>query len=409
MFTQVSYGKSINWLMFLIPALLLTTNNVSIVFIALSIFISIFYLYKNWDTLRFNKFDLIVTLCMSFYFLGAIPITIYDGTTARYFQGGIRLLLCLPIYFALKTYLWSHKLSFKKYLELGVITGSIGAFGLAYYQHFILKMPRVDGFLFSINFGYLACALSFLAFTFSFQSRLKIPLLLSSLLCTLAVVFTYTRGAIFAIPLLLVFIVILNFKKTKKRYIVIGGLSLSLAILAFYNSSSSFKSRMDYTTHELALIASGKVGESTSSGYRLQYWYGAFEAFKASPFIGLPYSQREELNHKLFLEGKISKGASTITRGHAHSQYFEMLAGNGLLGVISLLTIFALPIIIFSLHYLKCNSHWALSAAVFVSGFAIYGLTEVPLTANLIGSFYGFMLAVFFAIVASEKQSGVIS
>ncbi|KLN65572.1 O-antigen ligase family protein [Vibrio sp. VPAP30] len=405
MFTQLSYGKSINWIMFLVPALLLTTKNVSIAFIALSILISIVYLYKNWDRLTFSKFDLVVTLCMSFYFLGAIPITVYDGTTARYFQGGIRLLLCLPLYFALRTYRLQGDLQFRRSLELGVLVGSIGTFILACYQYLILGMPRVDGFLFSINFGYLACALSFLGLTLSFKSKLKTLLLIGSALSSIAVIFTFTRGAIFTIPILLVILALFNLKQIKKRYIMGGIVAFFLVVFTLYKASTDFKNRIDYTSHELALIYSGQVGESTSSGYRLQYWQGAIEAFKASPVIGLPYKQREEINHQLFLEGTISKGASTITRGHAHNQYFEMLATNGLLGLFSIFGVFIIPFIIFSSHYFKIKSNWSLSAAIFVCGFAIFGLTEVPLTANLIGSFYGFMLAVFFAIIASEKRN----
>lgn len=396
------------WILLFVPAFLLTTNNLSILFIVASIMLSLGYIMKNKNTLTFSRYDLIFFICLSSYFIGSIPITIFDGSTARYFQGGVRLLLCIPVYYALRNHLESNRNKFTPYVEYGLVIGTLGTFIVASYQYFILDMARVDGFLFSINFGYLACALAFLALTFSCKSKIRWPLLLGSALCTSSVIFTYTRGAIVAIPILIVIIALLNIKTLKKRYIFSGFLTFLIIITSLYNYSEKFKQRADYTLYELSMIASGDLSKSKSSGYRLQYWYGAIEAFKASPLIGLPYNQREELNHQLFIQGKISQGASEITRGHAHNQYLEMLATNGILGLISIFFILVIPLFIFGYHYLKFKSPWSLSATVFVSGFAIYGLTEVPLTANLIGSFYGFMLAVFFAIVAVEKQNKTV-
>ncbi|KGY11292.1 ligase [Vibrio tubiashii] len=404
MLSHKYYEIFTRWILLFVLSFLLTTNNFSVFFIILFVLLSVAYLYTNRHICTFSKFDLAITFCLSIYFIGAIPIAIYDGTTARYFQGGIRLILCLPIYLSLKTCIENSELKIKSSLDIGLILGSIGAFIISFYQYFILHMPRVDGFLFSINFGYLACTLAFLAFTFSFNSKRKPFLLLGSALCTLAVIFTNTRGAIFAIPLMLALLVTINFNNINKKYILVGTLSFLLVSTVLYNTSENFKSRIDYTVHELTLIASGDIEKSTSSGYRLHYWYGAMEAFKVSPLIGLPYHEREKLNHQLYLDEKIGEGASIISRGHAHNQYFEMMASNGVIGILSVVGIFIIPFFIFVSHYLKHKSHWSLSASIFVFGFIIFGLTEVPLTANLIGSFYGFMLAVFFAIIAAERQ-----
>lgn len=388
----------------LVPALLLTTKNFSIALIVASILVSTIYLAQKSNRIKLDKFDFLVIFCMSTYLIGAIPIAIYDGTTARYFQGGVRIILCIPIYFALKLHIENSNFKIKDHLDIGVILGCVGAFSFACYQYFSLGLPRVDGFLFSINYGFLACSLSLLALTLHFKSKFKYMLLFCSVIGMLTVILTFTRGAMFAIPIILVVITCLKFKKIKKTYIILSSIVLIASSMLMYNYSSDFHKRINYTLNEFSLIASGDIIKSSSSTYRVQYWQAAFEAFKTSPLIGLPYTKREELNHKLYLDGKISEGASTVTRGHAHSQYFEMLASNGVLGILSIISILVVPFLLFVSHYKKYGSDWAFSAAVFVLGFAIFGLTEVPLTANLIGSFYGFMLAVFFAIIAAERQ-----
>ncbi|WP_225623939.1 O-antigen ligase family protein [Vibrio panuliri] len=286
-----------------------------------------------------------------------------------------------------------------------MVIGSVGTFMLACYQYFYLAMPRVDGFLFSINFGYLACSLAFLAFTLIVGSSKKILLFTAFILSVVSVCLTLTRGGIFAIPLILIVFALLNIRQINLVKVFASLAIFGLATTLAYNNFAGFQNRIDYTINEFVSIKQGQINKATSSGDRLQYWYGAIEAFKASPLYGLPYEQRETLNHQLYLDGKIAERASKIARGHAHSQYFEMLASNGVLGIISLITIFVIPFFVFALHFFSTQSPWALTGATFVAGFGIFGLTEVPLTSNAIGSFYGFMLAVFFAIVAADKHN----
>ncbi len=398
------FKKTILWSTFLVPTLLLSTPNFSVGVIVILILSSISYLLYNRRNLVLNSFDFLVIICFSTYFLGAIPVAILDGSTTRYFQGGARLLLCLPIYLALSQTLKTTTLELRKNLEFGVIVGSLSTFVLSIYQFFYLSMPRVDGFLFSINFGYLACSLAFLSLSLCFQSERRHWLVVAFIVSVISVTLTLTRGAIFAIPLLLIICLLFYVKKLNYKLVAICSAIFIGCCILTYNYSSSFKQRIDFTVFEFTSIAKGEVGRALSSGDRLQYWIGATEAFKKSPLIGLPYSDREQLNHELYLAGKINERASGITRGHAHNQYFEMIASNGTLGIISILAIFVVPLAIMILHFRNSTSTWAFPGAIFVSGFIIFGLTEVPLTANLIGSFYGFMLAVFLANISAEKH-----
>ncbi|MEX0333105.1 O-antigen ligase family protein [Vibrio tubiashii] len=400
---NLQHNTIYKWGIFLVPALLLSTPNFSIAIIITSILSSLYYLYKNWSEIKIDKFDIIVMICFSFYLLGAIPVAIIDGSTGRYFQGGGRLILCIPVYLALSHLLKTSNLQLRNHLEWGVLFGSILSFLLAIYQYFYLSMPRVDGFLFSINFGYLSCSLAFLALTLSFDSTKRLWLILAFIIGIFSVVLTLTRGAIFAIPILFIFTALLNIRKLSIKVIVLGITTFIFSCIMTYNYSYKFQQRINFTIYEFSSIVSGNINQAASSGDRLQFWYGATEAFKVSPLTGLTYEEREEVNHKLYLEGKMDERPSKIPRGHAHSQYFEMLASNGILGIISIITTIFIPLSILIRHYVRYESPWALSGAVFVSGFAVFGLTEVPLTANLIGSYYGFMLAVFLATTSAEK------
>ncbi|WP_428776415.1 O-antigen ligase family protein [Vibrio sp.] len=352
-----------------------------------------------------NRFDGLVIACLSLYLIGAIPVAIVDGTTLRYFQGGIRALLSIPIYLLFVEIFQDRQFPFAKYLAMGTIIGSVGAVTIAIYQYFILGMPRVDGFLFSINFGYLASALTFLAFCLVRFGHYKTWLYLATVLSAIATVLTITRGAILAIPLLLIFAALLNGKALRIKTVMTGSVVLVLAAVLSYQLIPAVKARADFTANEFTNIARGDIASAESSGGRLQLWKVAIETFQQKPFTGMPYPQREELVRTMYQNGEVTEWVTTVGRAHAHSQYFEMLASNGVWGVVSIIFMLLVPLAVFIRHYQQTNSDWAYTGAVFVAGFCIYGLTEAPLQANLIGCFYGFMLALFFAQVRTEKYN----
>lgn len=392
--------------LFLVPALLLSTNNFSVVIVAFVVVFSIHYLVKNRTHCDFDKYDLLITCCLGAYFFANLPITIADGSTFRYFQGGSRLLLCIPIYLMFRKAFILRSAQAYEWLSIGVIVGSFGALVLALYQFVILHMPRVDGFLFSINFGYLACSLAFLSLCLSIKkSKYRVLLFLAFIASIISTTLTLTRGAIFAIPLLLILCAVLNWKKLKlTSALIVGFIVLSLGA---YWYSDAVKQRIDFTNNEVSHIFSGDVKAAESIGTRLFLWRAATEAFMQSPLIGLPYDERETLNKQLYAEGKVNEYTRDLNRGHAHSQYFEMLASNGILGIVAIIMMLVVPFAVFTQHYRKTNSLWGYTGAVFVAGFMLFCLTEAPLQANLISAFYGFILATFFALIRIEKYNAV--
>ncbi|MGL5665162.1 O-antigen ligase family protein [Plesiomonas shigelloides] len=390
---------------FLALALLLMTKNGSVLIITLLMLYSVRHLYINKNQSRLNRFDFIVVATLATYFLVNIPVAISDHSTLRYFQGGIRLILCIPIYFFIYATIINPK-SIQDKLSQGVIIGSVGAFFVAIYQFFLLGMPRVDGFLYSINFGYLSCALAFLSLCLSTErDKYFLPLIFASILNTISMFLTFTRGAILAAPLLLMLFIILKWRDFGgKRITSILSICLTL-IFTLYATIPEVKERINYTISEFSDIKNGNYNSAISSGTRLYLWKAAIEAYKLSPWIGLPYHDREVLNKHLYQQGEINIYALDTTRGHAHNQYFEMLASNGFCGLLGITLMLFIPFIVFLKHYISTKSIWGFTGTIFVAGFIIYGLTEVPLEANLISTFYGFMLATIFAMIRIEKYN----
>ncbi|EGR0260341.1 O-antigen ligase family protein [Vibrio cholerae] len=386
---------------FFTVSLLLITPGFSVVTVGFLTLYSSVKLIKNG--FNFNKSDFIPIIILSAYFLSNVPITVIDGGTLRYLDAGIRSLLCIPIYFFIKSEI-AKGTNLDSTLYTSTILASFGALAFAVYQFFILNMPRVDGFLFSINFGYLAAALAIISFGLSFtQTQFKHYLYLSAIAATVATTLTLTRGAILTLPLVFMLFFIVNVRKLKFKQTLFFTLVGFLLLSASYQISPRIQERVDFTIFEISGIASNNVHAAASSGGRLQLWYAALEAFKRNPILGTTYSERESLNIELFKEGKVDEWTSTVPRGHAHSQYFEAIASNGTFGILAIFAMLVLPFGLFLNDYRKTGSPISQTGYLFVFGFIIFCLTEAPLQANLIGTFYGFMVAIFYAYIAAKR------
>ncbi|WP_038178953.1 O-antigen ligase family protein [Vibrio rhizosphaerae] len=396
------YRRIFNGCLFLVPALLLCTKNFSIGAILILLLTATWYLIKEKRNYTLDKIDWMVIIILSAYFIANIPIYLSDMETTRYFKGASRYLFIIPIYFFIR-HIVTETTTPRKYLDWGIVVGAVGTIVIAIYQFYVKGMPRVDGYLYSINFGYLSCSLAFLALTLANSSHIKKILWLSFLLCCFATILTLTRGAIFAIPILIIFSVIFQSKQNKCKNIFKTILIMLVFFWGMYAYSAQFKERINFTVTEFHRILSGDVADAESSGGRIQLWYAATQSFIKSPLIGQTYAQREETIRQLYQEGKISDWPISVKRAHAHNQYFEMLASNGVLGIFAIIALIFTPLCFFLKHISK-STH-ALTGFVFVLGFSIFCLTEVPLEQNLISSFYGFVLAVLINFTRNDLDN----
>lgn len=388
----VAVGLNLSAL-FLILAVLIATPIRSQIFAALLMLYAIGYLIAHRATLQVTRFDWAVAGLLSLYLLSHLPVFVLSGFSSRYLSPGFHMLAMVPIYLMLRHLVGPLELPrFRQWLELGVIVGSLGGFALACYQWLWVGLPRVDGFLFSINFGYLSCAMGFLALALVRGSTRKGWLLAAGSAVLMASVMTLSRGAVLAIPVLMFLLLALNVDRLgwKLPVGVVAGLVV-LSLLA-YGTLPAIQKRVHYSIDEVVNLAQGNVGAAVSSGGRLQLWTAASHAFAERPLIGLTYAEREAQIDALIEQGELTEWVDGVNRGHAHSQYFEMAATGGLLGLVALAGFLLLPgVYHLNLYRRDRRNTYALTAFLFTSGFAFYSLTEAAIKHELMVTFYAYM------------------
>lgn len=393
------------WALFLVLALLIATPIRSHAVVAVLLLYSIGYLVANRHTLSITQFDWVVVALLLLFLLSRIPIFLLDEQQSRYLAPGAHMAALVPIYLMLRHLLIPGDLpSFRRYMEAGVVLGCLGALGVALYQTQVMGSYRAEGFLFSINLSYLSCAMAFLAASLIRGSDHKPWLLAAALAGAVTCVLSLARGGILAMPILLLLLMLLNRDKIGGKTIAAGITGMLLLALGSYATLPNVQSRVDYTVAEVTNLRDGNIGAAVSSGGRLQLWTAASHAFMARPLIGLGYAEREALNAELMEQGVITEWVLGVSRGHAHSQYFEVAATGGILGLLALIGYLVVPgVYHWRLYRQDPDNTWAQAALVFTAGFALYNLTEAAIHHEMMATFYAYMQVVLLVMAGSYR------
>ncbi|MCH4565428.1 O-antigen ligase family protein [Halomonas sp. EGI 63088] len=392
--------------LFLVLVLLIATPVRSHIVIALVMLYALAYLVVHRASLAVNRFDWAVIGLISLYLVSQLPAFVLADFESRYLSAPLHMVASIPVYLMLRHAAPAISLGqYRRWLEGGAVIGSLGGALLALYQTQWLGWHRADGFLFSINFGYLACALAFICAALMRGSTHKAWLLLGALAATLSVILTLTRGAILAVPLLLGWLLVLNADRLGWHRLIATGVAFLMLVFGSYFILPTVQDRVDYTILEFSKIIRHDFS-GTSSGGRIELWTSAIRAFIERPLIGLTYNEREALNATLVDQGALTEWVLTVSRSHAHSQYFEMLATGGGLGIVALLGYLVAPgLYQFRLYRQDRSNTYALTGLLFTSGFGIYGLTEVALQHEMIAAFYAYVQVTLLVLALKHRET----
>lgn len=387
---------------FLVLLLMAATPVRSTVIVAFLLVYSLIFLWKNksqFNDVEQHRLYAWVIFGLTACFIGRFVPFLMSGFTGRYISAGIHMLAVVPIFMVLwRIYRSSDQLSFRRRLEWGAVVGAFGAAVVAIYQTQFLGWRQADGFLFSINFGYVSGMLFALCLAFIRHPVIPRLIMLAGLIASvIAVVLSGSRGALFVLPLLVFLWIAFNFGQLTWKRALLTILILPLAAYVSYAVVPMVKERTDRGVAEIVSIFHGDIYEmrgGESLILRVQLWIAGVEAAKQSPVFGLTYQEREVLNQQLADQGVVIPWVALVKRGHAHSQYFETLATGGLVGITMLFVYLILPGFYYAVaRFKQPDNDFALAGGLFTAAVMLFGLTEVLLQQEMIATVYAFVQA----------------
>ena len=277
----------------------------------------------------------------------------------------------------------------KLILNASISMGIAAVYGL--YQHYFIKMPRIQGFSFPLAFGCLLAIFIFFLLVYSFWGKintgLRISLLTGVTFLGLNLLFTQARGAWLA---LLGGIFTLAWLKSKKVLVIllIVGLISYLFLPQMY--LDRFKSSFD-------------VKQNHSNLTRIALWESAIMMYRDHPIKGVGLS-RFSSEYKTNYQQDYPVG----TTCHAHNNILQFMAEAGTLGVVGFLWLMAAIIIWLYQNYQAMGNHnWRLFLLASLCGvivFNIQGLTEFNYGDSETLRFFWFLMAINAVIIKLSKS-----
>jgi len=375
------------WLVLLMPALALTSPVGGPAVLYLSALIALFAIAAN-AVRRYEPMDLRALWPMALALLSPLACMLITSSVLGVWSNSeleklLRFALALPVLWLLLR----APQRLLRHVEWTLLAGALAGSGLLIFT----MMTGGRGAVVEVGGRYNAVAFANMVLLFGSMTLLSLgwgpgsrwPRLetgLKLLAAALAVCATWmseTRSSWMLLPILgLVFL--LGLRNWRRRHKVYCALAVCVALVASAAAIWNYSSRMQEITHDVQGFATS-ANRDTSFGIRLQLWHASILMFEKSPIVGIgPSKFREEL--------RVLQGQGIVTQevvdgfGEPHNDLLAALAGYGLLGLLSMLTLYLLPAAIFFRRLASDDRVIRVGAQMgllFCLGYCAFSLTEM--------------------------------
>lgn len=405
--------KALFVLLFLFPIFSLSVRHWLSGIFSLITLLSLFFVWRLQKPL--HREEKILFAIFGLYFFSILLSSTVNGwTESSYHRLGteMKYLLFFPFYLYVRQYpsAW-------RGLIIAVPLGGI-VLGLhALYDTYFTEVGYAKGIYGPIIYGDMAVLLGMFSLIFGLTNRSKVWVginLLAAVLAMLAVLYSGSRNAWLAAMVSLVILPFLigsrtTFWRVSGGYLVV----LAITIIMIISTPSSITSRFGVVGDEFSRYFQHNASSNdeqiyvTSVGTRLEMWNAALLIIKNNPVVGVgPGNMGFAMN--ALVEKKMVNQAiyrNPDIRGiHVHNAYLEIMGTQGIIGFSALLLILFYPLYIF-IHNKNYDRRIASLGILFISGFMVFSLTEIPFIHDNFSSIFLTFLSVFFAWIMHAKYS----
>lgn len=299
--------------------------------------------------LRLSRDDRLFMLALSAYTAVVAAGVLWHDQDASTLDRSLRFWLALPALFWVMAHpprlgvVWA-----------GIALGALGAGGMALWQR-SQGVVRADGYLHAIQFGNTSLLLGVfclagLGWAWQ-QPHRKAWLVLLGLGAgggLMASLLSGSRGGWVGLPLVLWVLYRAYGKETSRNVRVLAVVFAALAALAAYGlPQTGVKQRVAEAVDDIGLYYRGEQ-IATSVGWRFEMWQGAVHLAAAKPLAGWGESDYQAGMSELAEQGVVYPGTQQFD--HAHNQFLDTLAKQGVPGLAALLLLFFLPLRLFGAY-----------------------------------------------------------
>ncbi|NLW05578.1 MAG: O-antigen ligase family protein, partial [Pseudomonadaceae bacterium] len=178
---------------------------------------------------------------------------------------------------------------------------------------------------------------------------------------------------------------------------------LSFIALVYLIPQTGVKTRISQAFYDVEMYFSGE-SKNTSVGLRFDMWQGAIKLIIDKPLTGWGREGYHEGMQALANQGEVTAFA---VENHAHNDFLDSFARRGLLGLLTLLMLYLVPLHLFSNYLASPNMELravATAGALLPVAFIDFGLSQAFLEHNSGVMIYAFWLVVLWGCLRSVEK-----
>ena len=208
-------------------------------------------------------------------------------------------------------------------------------------------------------------------------------------ICSAALVFNGTRGAWLAVAIVCAVLLIYYMFKSKRN------LAISIIFVALISAvlvnNPKFMQRLDTIDD---------FDKYQSNTERILMWQSAWNMFKDHPILGVGLGQYTENYQQKY----ISPQAKEPKLGHAHNNFMQMLAENGIVGFAGFVIMFGYIIFKNLIAWVKVKNVYALMIVSATVCLLLQGFTEYNVGNSAVIKMYWFVLGLLLVLDRLKKD-----
>ncbi len=338
-----------------------------------------------------------------FFFVGLIYIDILrDFGDISDIDSQSRLILAIPVY------LYVRRVGVNLDIVLiGAAIGGIFSGVIAWYEYYYLSYSMAEGVAGNhIYFGEIALLLSTLS-VFGLMAvkgyPIKLLLVAGFIFGGYAMLISGSRGGWITLPTILILFMSYNIWNIALWKRLLGSIMMVVILFSAYHSPELLvKQRVDISIDEVVNYYSDN--KMSSIGHRLEMWRASYLSAKDHNFLGAGENSFKSEMKRLTQEGKVHKSLQYFV--DPHSQYFNTLLDQGIIGLASLLLIFFIPLkVLFNNIKNKNQSHVsAMFSSIILLSFMEFMITISTLEIQIMVLFFAFTLSIFLGLFAHNRH-----
>ena len=332
----------------------------------------------------------------------------WEGADSRAYDRPSRFLFAVPVLLFVLAY--PPKLS---WLWSGLAVGSVLTGSWAIWQKLVMGIDRATGYTYVIQFGNISMLFGLLclaglgwAVVQPNSKRWVALLLLGAIFGVMGSLLSGTRGGWIGLPF--VFLVLYraygNLLSAKVRIGIMAGL-LALVALVYFVPQTGVQSRVHQAFSDINLYIISGQSQGTSLGLRFEMWQGAAHLIAEKPLTGWGREGYQVGMQALVDKGEVPQFAADH---HAHNEYLDNFARRGILGLLSLLALYLVPLRLFARRLTESNLELralATAGVILPVAFLDFGLSQVFFGHNSGVMVYAFWLAVLWGTLRAYEKA----